>query len=70
MGAIVALRPVTRDILVDAARLRAESRTQLPDAIHVATALRHGCEVYLTNDHRLRPPAGLTITTLAELAEL
>jgi predicted nucleic acid-binding protein len=61
--------PVTREILVDAARLRAESRMRLPDAIHVATAARHGCDIFLTNDNRLRPPAGLTIMTLAELAQ-
>lgn len=61
--------PVTRDILVDAARLRAESGMRLADAIHVATALRHGCHVFLTNDHRLRAPAGLTVITLAELAQ-
>lgn len=63
----IELVPVTREILVDAARLRAESRMQLPDAIHIATALRQGCDIFLTNDHRLSPPVGLTITTLAEL---
>lgn len=46
--------PVHREILVEAARLRARSRIKLPDAIHAATALRKGCSSFLTNDDRLR----------------
>jgi predicted nucleic acid-binding protein len=61
--------PVTRDILVAAALLRAESRIQLPDAIHAATARRHGCDVFLTNDDRLRLSPGPTVLTLADLTQ-
>ena len=61
--------PVVRSILVDAARFRVESGMRLPDAIHIATAQRHGCDVFLTNDHRLWTPASLTVVTLAELAQ-
>jgi len=46
--------PVTREILVEAARLRALSRIKLPDAIHAATALQKGCSSFLTNDDRLK----------------
>lgn len=46
--------PVHREILVEAARLRARSRIKLPDAIHAATALQKGCSSFLTNDDRLR----------------
>jgi predicted nucleic acid-binding protein len=46
--------PVTREILIEAARLRSLSRIKLPDAIHVATALQKGCSSFLTNDDRLR----------------
>jgi predicted nucleic acid-binding protein len=46
--------PVTREILVEAATLRARSRIKLPDAIHAATALQEGCSSFLTNDDRLR----------------
>jgi predicted nucleic acid-binding protein len=49
--------PVTRDILIAAARLRAGSSLKLPDAIHAATSLQHRCTSYLTNDQRLRPMA-------------
>jgi predicted nucleic acid-binding protein len=46
--------PVTREILIEAARLRAVSRIKLPDAIHAATALQKGCSSFLTNDDRLK----------------
>jgi predicted nucleic acid-binding protein len=65
----IQMLPVTRDILEQAARSRAESTMRLPDAIHVATAQAHGCNVFLTNDGRIRAPAGLTAITLAELAQ-
>lgn len=40
-----------------AAELRARERLKTPDAIHVATALHHGCVEFWTNDHRLSPVA-------------
>lgn len=46
--------PVTRQILCDAANIRATiASVRLPDAIHLATALSCDCAVFLTNDHRL-----------------
>ena len=45
---------VTRDILLQAAKIRAEIRTlRLPDAIHVATARAGGCVSLLSTDRRL-----------------
>lgn len=41
---------VSRGILEDAAQLRADSKLQLPDAIHLATALQYQCDSFLTND--------------------
>jgi predicted nucleic acid-binding protein len=46
--------PVTREILVEAARLRATSRIKLPDAIHASTALQGKCSSFVTNDDRLK----------------
>lgn len=46
--------PVSREILIEAARLRGLARIKLPDAIHAATALLTGCSSFLTNDDRLR----------------
>lgn len=59
--------PVTRDILVTAARLRAETNLKLPDAIHVATAQFTGCAQFLTNDAHVKTIPGLTILSLAQL---
>jgi predicted nucleic acid-binding protein len=61
--------PVTRDLLIEAARLRALSRIKLPDAIHAATALRSGCISFLTNDDRLSIP-GIRMIRWRELGAL
>lgn len=60
--------PVTRDVLVKAATLRASSGIRLPDAIHLATAMIHGCDAFLTNDLGLGvAPAGLMIFPFSRL---
>jgi predicted nucleic acid-binding protein len=41
------------DVFIDAARIRAQTRLKMPDAIHVACAQRHGCTEFWTNDNRL-----------------
>lgn len=66
----LSVSPVTRTVLIEAARVRATTtpRLKLPDAIHVATALEHGCEVLLTNDHRIRTVPGLDVRYLDDYA--
>jgi predicted nucleic acid-binding protein len=59
--------PVNRDVLVAAARLRAETNMKLPDAIHAATARLTGCAQFLTNDAHVKTVPGLTILSLAQL---
>ena len=44
----------TADIAVRAARIRAETRLKLPDAIQVATALATGCDGLITHDRDFR----------------
>lgn len=41
-----------------ACQLRARHGLKTPDALHLATALHHGCTEFWTNDDRLRVAAG------------
>jgi predicted nucleic acid-binding protein len=66
-SACLHLMPVTRDVLVVAARLRAEQGLKLPDAIHAATAQLTGCQQFLTNDSRFKTLPGLTVILLSQL---
>jgi predicted nucleic acid-binding protein len=59
--------PVTRQVLVEAARTRAESRVRLPDAIHAATARLMGCDAFLTNDDDFAAVHGLNVVVLSEV---
>jgi predicted nucleic acid-binding protein len=63
-AASVSVLPVDRQILINAARFRIDLRIKLPDAIHVATAVAGGCDIFLTNDRRIRLPSGLELHTL------
>ena len=67
-GPGVDLVPVTRAVLVQAARLRAASRLKLPDAVHAATAQLASCDALLTNDTGIRHAPGVPIVRLADLA--
>lgn len=59
--------PLDADILESAARLRAAtSGLRLPDAIHLATAELAQCDVFLTNDKRLRNTVSVPVVVLAE----
>jgi predicted nucleic acid-binding protein len=49
---IIELVPITRDILIMAARVRGRMTMKLPDAIHAATATMERCDVMLTFDRR------------------
>ena len=59
-GEFVSLEPVSRAILMETADVRLARRLKLPDAIHLATAIRKGCKFFVTNDDRLRTPRGMT----------
>lgn len=46
------------EVFSQATLLRAQHGLKTPDALHLATALHHGCTEFWTNDDRLRTAAG------------
>ena len=61
----VSLTPTTQDLHIEAARTRANTGMKYPDAVHVASALSSGCEVFLTNDKGIKPVLGINIIQLS-----
>lgn len=59
--------PVSRQVLIEAAQLRASINIKLPDAIHAATALLTQCSTFLTNDQRFQNVPGLTVILLSQI---
>nr|WP_319538552.1 type II toxin-antitoxin system VapC family toxin [uncultured Methanospirillum sp.] len=58
--------PISRDILIEAAKNRAGSPSiHLPDAIHAATARLHQCSSFITNDKRLASLSGIQVIILS-----
>lgn len=57
-----------RDLLREAARLRATRGLKTPDAIQAATALRAGCTALLTNDRDLGALEGVRVVQVREYA--
>jgi predicted nucleic acid-binding protein len=60
---------ITESQLRGAARLRAHSRMQTPDAIQLAAAHQAGCRAFVTNDKRLPAVPGLRIIQLSEFRD-
>jgi predicted nucleic acid-binding protein len=52
-GTMTETVPLSREVLDRATEIRAKYGFQTPDAIHLAAATVSGCDVFLTNDHRL-----------------
>jgi predicted nucleic acid-binding protein len=50
----ISVANVSREIIIEAASIRASRTLKLPDAIHLATAKQLNCDVFLTNDARLK----------------
>jgi predicted nucleic acid-binding protein len=62
------LAPITRDILMRAAALRARYRIRTPDAIQVATGIELGATLALTNDDAWRALPMIETVVLSDLA--
>ena len=66
-GDDISFRPVSRNVLRGAARLRAANPTlKTPDAIHLATAQETSALTVLTNDKGLRSVPQTSVTVLAD----
>jgi predicted nucleic acid-binding protein len=61
------LVPISRDILIQAAALRARHRLRTPDAIQIATGLAQGTTLAVTNDAGWRAIPGIDILYLSDL---
>lgn len=61
------LVPVLRETIEESARIGAANRLRLVDAIHVASALSVGCDVFVTNDHGIKSIDGLKVVQLSAL---
>lgn len=57
----------TSEIAISAAAIRARYSLRTPDAIHVATAIKMGCHVILTNDRDFRRVQDLNVLVLDDL---
>lgn len=58
-SSMLGVKPVTRRILKGSAYAWSQLNLKLPDAIHMATAIEHGCKTFITNDRRLTTPDGM-----------
>ena len=64
----ITLAPVDRRVIERAVQLRADLGLRSMDALHLATALVHECDTFLTNDQRLNAADQIRVLTLRELA--
>ncbi len=61
----VTVFPITRTVCERSARLRAAYRfLKLPDAMHLAAAIEHGCGLFLTADARLAGCTDIAVEVL------
>jgi predicted nucleic acid-binding protein len=59
--------PILRELLIDAAQVRAETGLKLPDAIHATTAVQARCTTFVTNDAQLKKLSNLHVVLLSEV---
>lgn len=60
------LNPISRDILLSAANMRARHGLRTPDAIVMATALAANATLLITNDRHLSRVPGIQVACLAD----
>ena len=63
----IKLVPVDRSVILRSVHLRADFGLRSMDALHLATALVHDCDAFITNDRRLARVNLLRVLTLDDL---
>ena len=63
------LQPISREILLEAAGLRARQRLRTADAIQIATGMRTGATLAVTNDEAWRSLAFIDTVILSDLVD-
>jgi len=63
----VEVAPLDAETAVDAALLRGDGSLSITDAVHLATARRHGATAFVTNDRRITAIHRLEVAYLDEL---
>jgi predicted nucleic acid-binding protein len=62
--------PVSREVLIEAARIRAEVQSiRLADAVHAATSRLRKAAVFVTNDSRLKALPGMKVVLLSDFKD-
>ena len=60
----IQMLPVTPAVWERAAQIRAAHKFQALDSIHLASAIEHGCGLFLTNDAQLARCTAITVEVL------
>lgn len=61
---ITTVLPLSPTVIDRATALRAQYGFHTPDAIHLAAAITAGCNLFLTNDHRLEKCTEIVVESL------
>lgn len=61
------LHPLDLETLIEAARLGAGLGLKLIDAVHFRTAVAAQCDIFVTNDRRIRSSHGVRVIRIGEL---
>ena len=62
----IRLVPATRSHWEHGARIRSDTGLKTADALHAATAVQAGCEIFITNDADFRRIDGLAVVILSD----
>lgn len=60
------MQPISREVVLEAAALRARHRLRTPDAIQIATGVRYGATLAITNDQGWRDQSVIKTAILSD----